>query len=106
MLKKTKSILAASLLGQSFICFILSLIYLKSQKGLSRTCAALGFAGGIAGGALLFDEYRKELENRRAYLEDLDYEDDFEDFFDDETDEDSDDIDCSIADDGDEVPEA
>ena len=81
MFKKTKPIIAATLLAQSFLCFILSLIYMKTKKGFSKTCAVLGFAGGIAGGALMFDEYRKELEKRRALLDDLDYEEDYDDFF-------------------------
>ena len=97
MFKKTKSIVAATLLAQSFLCFVLSLIYMKSKKSFSKTCAVLGFAGGIAGGALMFDEYRKELEKRRALLEDLDYEEDYDDFF---MDDDAiDEIDCSIAED-------
>ena len=94
MLKKTKSIIAACLVAQSFLCFILSLIYMKTKKGFSKTCAVLGLAGGVAGGALLFDEYRKELEKRRELLSDLDYEEDYDDFFID--DEEIDDIDCSI----------
>lgn len=103
MLKKTKSIIAATLLAQSFLCFILSLIYMKTRKGFSKTCAALGLAGGVAGGVLLFDEYRKELEKRRAYLEDLDYEEDYDDFFMD--DGEIDDIDCSIQSDDELVAE-
>ncbi len=94
MFKKTKSIVAATLVAQSFLCFILSLIYMKTKKGFSKTCAVLGVAGGIAGGVILFDEYRKELAKRRAILEDLDYEDDEDDFFMDEGQ--IDDIDCSI----------
>ncbi len=97
MFKKTKSIIAATLLAQSFLCFVLSLIYMKSKKNFSKTCAVLGLAGGLAGGALMFDEYRKELEKRRALLEDLDYEEDYDDFFMDE--DEIDEIDCSIAED-------
>ena len=96
MLKKTKSIIAAALVAQSFLCFVLSLIYMKTKKGVAKTCAALGLAGGFAGGLLLFDEYRKELDTRRAFLEDLDYEEDFDDFI---IDDELDDIDCSIAND-------
>ena len=67
---------------------------MKSNKNFAKTCLALGLLGGAAGGALLFDEYRKQLKLRREYLEDYDYpEDDFEDFFEDEE---VDDIDCSI----------
>ncbi len=89
MFKKTKSIIAACLLAQSFLCFILSVIYMKSKKGFSKTCAILGVAGGLTGGILLFSEYRKKLAKRRAYLADLDYTDDeYEDFFGEDLDDD------------------
>lgn len=101
MLKKTKSILAACLVAQSMLCFVLSLIYMKTKKGVSKTCLALGIVGGLAGGALMFDEYRKELEKRRALLDDLDYEEDYDDYFDEEL---AEDIDCSIQGDDDAIP--
>ena len=94
MLKKSKLIIGATFIAQAFSCLVLGLIYMKSNKNLSKTCFVLGLIGGAAGGALLFDEYRKQLNLRREYLEDYDYpEDDFEDFFEDEA---VDDIDCSI----------
>lgn len=97
MFKKTQPIIAATLMAFSFLSFVLSLIYMKTQKGFSKTCAALGLASGVAGGFLMFDEYRKELDARRAFLEDLDYEEDYDDFLMD--DGEIEDIDCSIAED-------
>lgn len=104
MLKKSKLIIGASLIAQAFSCLILALIYMKSKKNLSKTCFALGLAGGIAGFVLLFDEYRKQLANRRAFLDDIDYtDDDYDDFFDDA---DVDEIDCSIQTEDEEETEA
>ena len=100
-MKKTRSILAAALVAQSFLCFVLSLIYMKTKKGVANTCLALGIAGGLAGGFLLFDEYRTEVEKRRAFLDELDYEEDYDDFFMDDGEIDT--IDCSIQ--SDEVAE-
>ena len=69
MLKKSKLIIGATFIAQAFSCLVLGLIYMKSNKSLSKTCFALGCVGGLAGGALLFDEYRKQLKLRRERIE-------------------------------------
>ncbi|MBO4452346.1 MAG: hypothetical protein J5793_00270 [Clostridia bacterium] len=90
--KKFRLIIGISLCVQAITFFILALLNLEKKKALAATFAAIGAAGGVAGGVLIYKEIK---DRRRALEEDFD---DFDDFDFDDEDIDEDDILCSFDD--------
>ncbi len=67
MSRKTRFIVAISLVAQAFTCLVLSLVYADRKKELSKLFFGLGFFGGLGGAYLLYNEYQDTKNERLAF---------------------------------------
>jgi len=109
MSRKTRFIIAISLIAQAFTSLVLSFVYANRKKELSKLFLGLGLAGGLGGAYLLYTEYQEAKEEELAFDDAHWCDDDCEccedDFLEDEN---SDDINFTISEDSEatEEPEA
>lgn len=94
-MKRLKPILGITLLVQSITFFVLFLVNAEKKKNLAKAFAALSAVGAVAGGVLIFLDYRERKQLKTA--ED-DMFDEFDEFLEDYDDIDvcEDDILCSF----------
>ena len=108
MSRKTKLIVAISLVAEAFTSLVLSFVYMNRKKDLSKIFLGLGILGGIGGAYLLYDDYLQTKADKLACegddwcdCDDCDCPE--EDFFGNDS---ADDINFTIAEDAENAAEA